>query len=150
MAVTGLPVPQPHHALFMVKFARDVLIKTVKLASALEAKLGPGTSNLALRVGLHSGPVTAGVLRGEKARFQLFGDTVNTAARMESTGQKGCIHASEQTAGHLIAMGKGNWVIPRVEKIYAKGKGKIHVLLAYCWMANFILSDLSWRVLVTL
>jgi class 3 adenylate cyclase len=44
------------------------------------------------------GPTTAGVLRGEKSRFQLFGDTVNTAARMESTGQKGRIHVSQKTA----------------------------------------------------
>jgi Adenylate and Guanylate cyclase catalytic domain len=34
--------------------------------------------DLSLRIGMHSGPVTAGVLRGERARFQLFGDTVNT------------------------------------------------------------------------
>ena len=39
-------------------------------------ELGPDTGDLMLRVGLHSGPVTAGVLRGERSRFQLFGDTV--------------------------------------------------------------------------
>ena len=42
----------------------------------LVERLGDDTKGLSLRIGLHSGPVTAGVLRGDKARFQLFGDTV--------------------------------------------------------------------------
>ena len=46
-----------------------------QITNQLETSLGPGTKELALRTGLHSGPTTAGVLRGEKARFQLFGDT---------------------------------------------------------------------------
>jgi class 3 adenylate cyclase len=79
VAVTGLPVAQPNHAILMVKFARECLGGMSKYTRQLEGKLGPDTSELALRVGLHSGPVTAGVLRGEKARFQLFGDTVNTS-----------------------------------------------------------------------
>jgi class 3 adenylate cyclase len=60
-----------------------------------------------MRFGLHSGPVTAGVLRvSQNARFQLFGDTVNTAARMESNGSPGMIHLSQETANELTANGK--------------------------------------------
>jgi hypothetical protein len=73
-----------------------------------------------LRVGLHSGPVTAGVLMGEKSRFQLFGDTVNTASRMESTGERDKIQASQSTANLLIEAGKGAWIVPRSEKVKAK------------------------------
>jgi len=75
VAVTGLPNKQPNHALLMVKFARECLIKIQKILPGLESRLGPGTADLDMRVGIHSGAVTAGVLRGEKARFQLFGDT---------------------------------------------------------------------------
>lgn len=59
---------------------------------------GPDTAELQMRFGLHSGPVTAGVLRGEKCRFQLFGDTVNTCAHLEGTGKKNMIQLSEDTA----------------------------------------------------
>ena len=71
---------------------------------------------------MHSGPVTAGVLRGEKARFQLFGDTVNTAARMESTGSKNMIQVSQASADMIKAADlKDIWVVPREEMVEAKG-----------------------------
>ena len=78
------------------------------------------------RIGLHSGPVTAGVLRGNRARFQLFGDTVNTAARVESTGERHSIHLSQKTANLIKDAGKDNWIIPRKETVVAKGKGKMN------------------------
>jgi class 3 adenylate cyclase len=60
----------------MARFAHTAMTRVQALTRALEASLGPGTSELAMRCGMHSGPVTAGVLRGEKSRFQLFGDTM--------------------------------------------------------------------------
>lgn len=62
----------------MARFASSCLERIKEVTLELEKTLGPDTTNISLRVGLHSGPVTAGVLRGEKSRFQLFGDTVNT------------------------------------------------------------------------
>ena len=91
----------------------------------LEISLGPDTAELSVRCGLHSGPVTAGVLRGEKGRFQLFGDTMNTASRIESTGVPGKIHCSKDTADLLIEAGREKWVIKREDQVVAKGKGSL-------------------------
>ena len=125
VAVTGLPEPDKDHAIHMCRFARECLTRFNELASHLEVTLGPDTADLAMRVGLHSGPVTAGVLRGDKSRFQLFGDTVNTAARIESTGLRNKIHLSHETAELLHQAGKSNWARRRTETVMAKGKGEM-------------------------
>ncbi|CAB9522348.1 cAMP-specific 3',5'-cyclic phosphodiesterase, isoform (Partial), partial [Seminavis robusta] len=88
----------------------------------LESKLGPDTSNLKMRFGLHSGPVTAGVLRGDRARFQLFGDTVNTASLWNPRSEEQ-IQVSEPLP--TSPKGHEDWLIPREDEVNAKGKGVI-------------------------
>jgi Adenylate and Guanylate cyclase catalytic domain len=114
----------------MVKFASSCRQKFNTLVSDMVTQLGPDTRDLMLRIGLHSGPVTAGVLRGQKSRFQLFGDTVNTASRMESTGIPNKIHISQETAKILVDGGKGHWVTRRDTLVQAKGKGQIQTYWA--------------------
>jgi Adenylate and Guanylate cyclase catalytic domain len=110
----------------MARFARDCVHRMSVVTRDLELTVGPDTGELGLRVGIHSGPVTAGVLRGERSRFQLFGDTMNTASRLESTGQRGKIHLSQETADLLMMAGKASWVIPRDDVVVAKGKGELN------------------------
>ncbi|CAJ1943563.1 unnamed protein product [Cylindrotheca closterium] len=125
VAVCGLPEPRRDHAVVMAKFSAECRDKLVILTKELAKSLGPGTESITMRFGLNSGPTTAGVLRGEKSRFQLFGDTTNTAARMESTSSPNCIQASQKTADLLIEAGKSDWISKRKDLIAAKGKGSM-------------------------
>ncbi|CAB9521849.1 Receptor-type guanylate cyclase gcy [Seminavis robusta] len=125
VAVCGLPDPRREHAVVMARFAQDILSKFYTLTRKLEVTLGPDTADLSLRIGIHSGPVTAGVLRGERARFQLFGDTMNTCARLESSSKPNRIQCSKATAEQIIKSGKGAWLQPRSDPIALKGLGSI-------------------------
>lgn len=64
----GLPEIRKDHAVCIARFSRDILNKMAVLVKQLEVELGPDTAELGIRIGIHSGPVTAGVLRGERAR----------------------------------------------------------------------------------
>jgi class 3 adenylate cyclase len=123
VAVAGLPTPRPDHAGVMATFGNQCLERMEELVKELEVTLGPSTGDLRARCGVHSGPVTAGVLRGTKARFQLFGDTVNTASRLQSAGLPGRMHVSQQTAMLLTNTDQSDWVVPRHDRVSLKGKG---------------------------
>jgi hypothetical protein len=118
--------PPYQHSTFPQRVTMTHLIMMFQICPCFRLLgISPDTGDLTMRIGLHSGPVTAGVLRGEKSRFQLFGDTVNTAARIESTGARSKIHISQETADLIVADGKSKWIKPRDKAVSAKGKGSL-------------------------
>ncbi len=90
MVVAGLPTARPDHMQAMADMALAILGAVERVNAAL------GTA-LAVRVGMHSGPVVAGIIGTRKFAYDLWGDTVNTASRMESHGVGGKIHVGEAT-----------------------------------------------------
>ena len=90
------------------------LLAAESIQKAMENDRSPETVGISIRVGMHYG---AAILEEN----DIFGDTVNTAARMESSGQAGMIHVSPSTAESLIADGRGKWVTKREDQILAKG-----------------------------
>ena len=101
------------HAEVMAKFSVECQKIFEVVTTELSYTLGYETTHLKLRCGLHSGPVTDGVLRGLRSRFDIFGNTLNTSSRMESTGIPTIIQISRVTTDLLSTAGKGIWVKPR-------------------------------------
>lgn len=89
VAASGIPRAQLDHAVIIARFAWDCLNKMALIGQSLEVTFGPDTGNLQLRIGIHSGPVTGGFLKGKGARFQLFGDTMNTAIQTAKASERG-------------------------------------------------------------
>jgi guanylate cyclase len=90
MAVSGAPLPRPDHAMVAIDAARDML-------TAVAAWREAHSVELEVRIGLASGPAVGGVIGRQRILFDLWGETVNTAARMQSSGQAGRVQVAEST-----------------------------------------------------
>jgi class 3 adenylate cyclase/CheY-like chemotaxis protein len=112
MAAAGIPEAQPDHAVRIAELATRMLetVNNIAAATAL---------NLQARIGVHSGPIIAGVIGTHKFAYDIWGDTVNTASRMESHSLPGRIQVSAATRSLLA----DRFSLERRGSIVVKGKG---------------------------
>ena len=113
LAVSGLPSPNPGHAENMINAAKE--IAAFMVARHLEL----GNKTFEVRIGIHSGSVVAGIVGIKKFAYDIWGDTVNTAARMEQNSMPGRINISETT----YELVKDKFTCEYRGEIEAKNKG---------------------------
>ncbi|HUF37832.1 MAG TPA: adenylate/guanylate cyclase domain-containing protein [Anaerolineales bacterium] len=114
MVAAGVPEPRPDHAQALADLALDMQSYCRRLAPV-------GGRSLQFRIGINSGPLIAGVIGTTRFQYDIWGDTVNTASRMESHGEPGVIQVTEETRALL---GEAYELVPRGE-IEVKGKGEL-------------------------
>jgi class 3 adenylate cyclase len=112
MAACGVPLSVDDHAERIAELALEMQRIIIRFDT-------DGDLPLALRIGIHTGPVIAGVIGRKKFCYDLWGDTVNTASRLESHGAPGRIHVSEQVYHHL----KGRFAFESRGEVAVRSKG---------------------------
>jgi class 3 adenylate cyclase len=118
MVAAGIPSPRNNHAEVIADFALEMKIVMAKINKNLENPLN-------IRIGINSGPVVAGVIGKKKFSYDLWGDSVNTASRMESHGVPGEIQITQAT--YNIIKDKYDFEDRGVTQI--KGKGPMQTYL---------------------
>jgi class 3 adenylate cyclase len=122
MAAGGLPVPNSTHAMDTIKAAmamRDFI------AEGKARKIAAGLPFFEIRIGIHTGPVVAGIVGVKKFSYDIWGDTVNTASRMESSGEPGHVNISEAT--YNMVKDQPGLTFTSRGKVKAKGKGEMEM-----------------------
>ncbi|BAP54839.1 family 3 adenylate cyclase [Thioploca ingrica] len=120
MLVGGLPTPRPDHVEAVANMALEMLTTINKINQKANA-------HFQIRIGFHTGPVVAGIIGKNKFNYDLWGDTVNIASRMESQGLSGHVQVSEATYQRL----KDKFVFERRGPIEIKGKGTMVTYLLH-------------------
>ena len=118
MVVGGLPMPRFDHA-------QAIALMALEMQTTLATMNQELNQSLTMRIGIHTGPVVAGVIGLTKFIYDLWGDTVNTASRMEANGIPGEIQVSDTTYEYL----KGQFELQERGKIPIKGKGEMTTYL---------------------
>jgi len=121
LAVCGLPIADPQHAQKVVKAALEIRDFVAERGKASSSERSGETFEI--RIGIHSGPVVAGIVGVKKFAYDIWGDTVNTAARMEQSGEAGKINISEST--HALV--KDDFECVYRGAVEAKNKGKMNM-----------------------
>ena len=114
MVAGGLPDPRSDHAQAVAEMA-------LAIREEIARRSDPSGQPLQVRIGIDTGPVVAGVIGSDKFSYDLWGDTVNTASRMESTGVPGCIQVTDRAYRRL----RDGYRFERRGPVQVKGKGKM-------------------------